>query len=668
MTTNLNIDELTSQGPLPSLVHRDWFVGWVYAIDYTHSSVMTNDLWKSRVGGVPMNCFLTAATFDPTAYSQVPVPEQEVILLRVIDSAALPQDDDVVRTKIDFYQSRQDVFEDGTESGLDDLTQNQLQFGGLRCRVLGTFYLQDGPLTLGSDLESFASASSLNVYKPVGLALSTIVNYFDPQRLAAARDQAKGMGVEAITSPFNVGVVRYTSTRRLSEAPPNEPVKVAVQPIDFLARRTAVFGMTRTGKSNTNKQLVRVVKRVADEAEVNIGQVIFDWNGEYANPNEQDEGAIANVYPDDTVLYRLLPTEGFEPLLNNFYVQLEEGFQVIREVLRAQGGTQADDVNQFLNTTFDQPDRAEDPGEYRRWQVKVAAYRSMLYLAGYEPPERLTVQFEANQAVRQAVNTAGDETFRNPATGLDLPAAARWFLAARQADGQNRQLRSASSNKPWMNDDTRAIVNMMARRNTSDSFIRGYTVLVSARDYHDPSRTNEVGDEIYSRLSDGDIVILDLSVGPAFIRESTSLRIAEVIFNRSMRTFVKGANPPNIVIYVEEAHNLLGKGLDITDTWPRIAKEGAKFRIGLVYATQEVSSIHPNILANTENWFVSHLNNEREVRELARFYDFDDFTDSLLRAQDVGFARVKTLSSPFVVPVQINKFVPQVAVEADTEE
>ena len=136
------------------------------------------------------------------------------------------------------------------------------------------------------------------------------------------------------------------------------------------------------------------------------------------------------------------------------------------------------------------------------------------------------------------------------------------------------------------------------------------------------------------------------------VRERMAEQIARDIFTRSSEAFVRGEMPPRIVIYVEEAHNLIGRSADLDTTWPRLAKEGAKFGISLVYATQEPSSIHPNILANTENLFVTHLNNDGEIRALASYYDFADFAEGLKRCQDVGFARVKTLSSNFITPTQ----------------
>jgi hypothetical protein len=231
-------------------------------------------------------------------------------------------------------------------------------------------------------------------------------------------------------------------------------------------------------------------------------------------------------------------------------------------------------------------------------------------------------------------------------------------MAARQAEMQGA-LPSSTPGNDWFDPFLKALVNLLVEQNNNGGYIRGYSLVAGFRPYHSPSRAGDVEAEIYSHLEAGRIVILDLSVGQVYVRKALSDRIARYIFETSMTRFHGGREPPNIVMYVEEAHNLIGKNADLDETWPRIAKEGAKAQIALVYATQEPSSVHPNILANTENWFVTHLNNDDELRTLCKFYDFADFGPSLKKAQDVGFARVKTLSSPFVVPIQIDLFDPQ---------
>ena len=468
------LDELLKSNKLVSLVQKENFVGWIYSIDYENALVVTNDAWKQNVKGIPHNSFLVAASFDPEKFSTTSEMDREVILLRVVGTCKLPQDDDMIRTKIDNYQNQTGAYLSDSDKDFDNITKNRLQFGGLNCRVLGTFYINNNTLCLGSDIENFSVSMRLSVFMPKGDALKTIVNYVDPIRRNRAREDFASLGIEGEIEPFKIGTVRYTSTDRLHRSKEEDKVPFYIQPSDFLARRTAVLGMTRTGKSNMIKQTVSVVKDISDTYGLKIGQLIYDINGEYANANQQDSGSIADIYQDNCVRYRMVKTDGFETILNNFYYQIPEGHSIICDEIKDNANSSAADVQTFMGISFDEPDR-NDKSLHYRWQVKIAIYKTLLYVAGFEIDENHKVNFPANKDVRNKINPNIDTS-----NGLTLSQAKEWFLKARTL----RDELKSSSDKKWLDDDCIAMLNLMACKNSKDSYINGYKLLVHAKPYH----------------------------------------------------------------------------------------------------------------------------------------------------------------------------------------
>jgi DNA helicase HerA-like ATPase len=642
------------------VIETGLFVARPFYLDYDRAHLLVADAWKQKAKGIPQGTFLLA-------YYENEAGVAEALLLRALRPTKLPTDSDIISSMIEYYKDNLRMT--GKESQLDSFTRYEFSFSGLECRILGTFYKDEHSKThFGADVENFYSAHNYSVVKPNPDVLEAIVNFREGEIAGNPTD-------------IRLGKVRYSSARRFQAQ--DDDVPVFVSPKDFLGKRTALFGMTRTGKSNTVKIIIQATVLMSGKAPygleqpVNesvearlepfspdgvpkypVGQIIFDINGEYANANLQDEGtAIFELYRDQVTRYSVLEKADFKVIKVNFYRDVQSGFELIRSHLALDD---ADYVQSFLSADLSEPEDKTDFGAVTRYERKKAAYLCCLYRAGFLPSAGI-MKFAGEPNANRLVREDGS---LDPAKGISLEEACDWFAGVWDHYEDNFFVNyKRQKGREWADEDLKAMLVFLTRKVKPGvkATISGFRKLNPLVRLH----TNTVGkpfeDEIVDQLRKGRIVIVDLSQGDPEIQRLYSERICRQLFADAMGRFI-GNKPNNFVqFYFEEAHNLFPRkeDKDLSQVYNRIAKEGAKLNLGLIYATQEVSSISGNILKNTQNWFIAHLNNEDETKEIRKYYDFGDFTDALVRfsaSDDKGFVRMKTYSNPFVVPVQIDRF------------
>lgn len=641
---------------------KDTFIGRPFYIDYEKANILVSDSKKHKVNGIPKGSFLLA-------FYDNEEDVQEALLLRALNTTKLPTDNDVISSMIEYYKDNIDT---SKSSELDDFTRYEFSFSGLECRILGSFYLDENEkIVFGADVENFYSAHNYKVYKPKGKVLEFIVNCSEN-------------GIIGGETSKKIGNVRYSSSRRFQDK--LDKVPVYITPKDFLGKRTALFGMTRTGKSNTVKKIIQQTVEISNLADCSlksienvdnlqmllsnfsdtgkpkyrVGQIIFDINGEYANPNLQDKGtAIYEMYKDDVIRYSVIEKDNFKVMKVNFYNEILAGFNLIENYFKSINEN-VDYINGFRNVNLEKPEGYDGfNSESTRYDRKKAAYLCCLYKAGFNPPKNFKVKFKGFEELNKRI---GIDPYKN----ISIDKAATWFenlWNLYEKLEYTVDYPKGHEGREWADDDLKNILKVLTKCKSpgKNSGISGYGKLLPLKKLHTSISNESFEDEILKNIRNGKIIIVDLSQGDPEIQALYSEQICRKIFNDSMQNFTD-TKPNNFIqFYFEEAHNLFPKkdDKDLSQIYNRIAKEGAKLNLGMIYATQEVSSISSNILKNTQNWFIAHLNNEDETKELKKYYDFSDFTDSLIKFSadtDKGFCRIKTYSNSFIVPVQIDKF------------
>jgi len=612
------------------------FVGYVLEISYDTVTIITSDPFKLAVGGVPRNSLLIMVPDSLLKDNSLP---PHFTLLRVLDAAPTPLSKEVQQTYFELQKR--------SMPELDVFTQSELQWGALKTAVLGMFYPhpeKTDEVEFSGDLNNFVSAHKYRVYAPNDELLNLIINSTVPKE-----------------NRFPIGKLRLTECRLSLPGKSHPNVTVHVSTKDFMGTRTALFGKTRLGKSNVVKLIAQSIIEATKETR-NVGQLIFDINGEYANDNPQDNSlSLRSVYPDYCVVYALTPKPATQskPLKLNFYEHPDRSHRILANLLETEGRTSIY-VKAFIGTEIPSLESLKDITDYgkkKRAERRILMYWAVLKKAGFEVDEsklsrKLKFDPDYNKEFR---STIWQEQELPAIDSLDKLVQEFESIADFIRDNpESPILRSKGSGESLFDSDDKAILNFL-----KPSVGAGPTMIQRFRIYHDANAGDFIK-EIIKLLDEGKTVILDLSNADPEVANYFAEELSVAVFIHQVDKFTNNQLGNHYIqLYFEEAHNLFPNNEDVTTIYSRLAKEGAKYHIGMVYSTQSPTTINKDLLAQTENFFVAHLSSKDDVNTLAKVnIEYESLKDDILQSKTVGYIRMLTRSHRFVIPVQARKFMP----------
>ncbi|MGI8952081.1 MAG: helicase HerA domain-containing protein [Chitinophagaceae bacterium] len=617
------------------------FVGYVLDIGYDEITIITCDPFKVNVGGVPRNSLLIMVP-DSFEQSGTSIPPH-FTLLRVLDSAPTPLTKEVQQTYFELQKK--------SMPELDIFTQSELQWGALKTQVLGMFYphptLADS-IEFSGDLNNYVSAHKYKIYSPDDKLLDLVSNEIVPKE-----------------NRFPIGKLRLTECRLPLPNKKLPDVDIFLSTNDFKGTRTAMFGKTRLGKSNVVKLIAQSLIETTKDTK-DVGQLIFDIDGEYANDNPQN-ASLKTAFPDKCVVYALEKKDETESkeLKINFYENPKESHKIIRTLLREQGITSIY-IQRFFSVDIPSIEQLKelDEGDKKRAIRKIQIYWSILKKAGFVADEnKLKSKIPFGEALnKDAMKRIFGDDENKWLKPNSLDDYRTLYEKAVEVDRVGK-LQSSTKGKNLFDADDEALLNFLQ---PSSSTSAGPGIIQNIRKYHSSTASNFIR-EILIELDKGLTVIIDLGNADEEVMLYFTRQLSEAVFYHQTDKFSNNklknelGHQHFVQIYFEEAHNLFGinDNSDETKIYRNFSKQGAKRHIGMVYSTQSPSTMNGDLLAQTENFFVAHLASQDDTNKLAKInIAYDSIKSDILQAKTQGYMRMLTRSHRFVVPLQAKKFVP----------
>lgn len=176
------------------------------------------------------------------------------------------------------------------------------------------------------------------------------------------------------------------------------------------------------------------------------------------------------------------------------------------------------------------------------------------------------------------------------------------------------------------------------------------------------SSSSNLIENVFGYLAKGKTVVIDLSLKDSMDASIISTILVRKLFEHNKAQFTSDEPDAVIetVIFVEEAQNVLSDELVRTNANPfvRCAKEGRKFKLGMVAITQRPSAISEEIRTQAENFFALYMGNSDDIKALVKSnIHYDGVISTFIQRETIpGNLYMVTSDRAFVVPIRVHEF------------
>ena len=491
--------------------------------------------------------------------------------------------------------------------GLDKTTVKNINFMHYKIVILGEIEIKDNTMKLYPSTRTVPSLVDVTVSEFEPEELKSVIN------ISIESNNLK----EQKAFEFEIGCLQYGSNP--NNAPEFKGGKIGkkINIGNFIRKRTANFGKTGFGKSNENKAIITLLAKDFPD----LSMLIFDVDGEYAFADEKTTSkGLYDTFSDIGLSDKIVVYSNREDIKDYASVR---PFKV--------------DFYKFPELA------AEFLYQKRKSQNREANYIEDLY-----------------NNIDETVRIGNKKTYLCAAMRKANLAASEHF----EVHYSNRPYNLEHEYSEYFNENSESesdcLFKILDGHSNGDKNIgktkliyEHYNIFSFLKDFHSCDTQENIFNSILQDITKHKkIVILDLKSIDSDFAPMLMDRIANTIFEKSQELFDRH-NDFNTIFLVEEAHFLLS---DPGKIWYRIAREGRKFGIGLIYSTQSPNSIPNEILSLTENFFVKHLSSSEDTKALekAKASFAAPISEFILNEPVIGLSYIYMEPyQPFVVPVKI---------------